>query len=97
MRDLRDKLDYQDLETKDFPPEAFKSEDIVPFTLAPIMEGEASGSVVQYTLINSGALLTVGIDHPITDGNGMNQIMGMIAEECRRVSSHAEVKNPYRP
>jgi hypothetical protein len=90
VRDLREKLDYQDLEDKDFPPEAFKCEETVPISPAPIMEGKAPGSVFQYTWIKGGALLSVGIDHPITDGNGMNLIMSMIAEECKQVSSGAD-------
>lgn len=90
VRDLREKLDYQDLEAKDFPPEAFKCEETVPISPAPIMEGAAPGSVFQYNWIKGGALLTVGINHPITDGNGMNMVMGMISEECKRISSGAE-------
>ncbi|KAF2425735.1 hypothetical protein EJ08DRAFT_681527 [Tothia fuscella] len=83
VRDLRSKLNYEDLEAKNFPVEAFKCEEVVPISPAPIMEGEASGSVFQYTWIDGGALLTVGIDHPITDGNGMNTLMGVLADECR--------------
>jgi hypothetical protein len=84
VRDLRSKLDYQALEANNFPIEALKCEEVVPISPAPIMEGEAPASVFQYTWIKGGALLTVGIDHPIADGNGMNTIMGMLAEECKR-------------
>lgn len=84
VRDLRSSLDYHELEARDFPPEAFRCEDVVPISPAPIMEGEAPGSVFQYTWIRGGGLLTVGIDHPVADGNGMNTIMGLLAEECKR-------------
>jgi hypothetical protein len=90
VRDLRDKLDYADLEAKDFPPEAFKCEETVPISPALIVGGEAPGSVFQYSWIKGGALLSVGIDHPISDGNGMNLIMGLIAEECKRAALGAE-------
>lgn len=87
VRDLRRELDYRHLEANDFPPQALKSEDLVPISVAPITQGEAPGSVFQYTWINGGALLTIGINQPITDGNGMNQIIGMIAEECKQISA----------
>lgn len=82
--DLRVKLDYSALEARDFPTDLLASKDLVPISLAPIMEGDAPGSVFQYTLITGGALLTVGINHTVTDGNGMNTVMGMLAEECKR-------------
>jgi hypothetical protein len=92
VRDLRSKLDYHDLEARNFPTEALKCEEVVPISPAPVVEGEAPASVFQYTWIKGGALLTVGIDHPITDGNGMNTIMGMLAEECKR--AHSEPEQP---
>jgi hypothetical protein len=84
VRDLRSQLNYSQLEAKDFPPSAFKCDQVVPISPAPILEGEAPGSVFQFTWIEGGALLTVGIDHPIADGNAMNTLMGLLAEECRR-------------
>jgi hypothetical protein len=95
VRDLRSELDYQDLEARDFPTEAFKCEEVVPISPAPIMEGDAPGSVFQYTWIKGGALLTVGIDHPIADGNGMNTIMGMLAEECKRAELESVLANGH--
>lgn len=83
VRDLRSKLDYQGLEAREFPTDALKSEELIPFSLAPVMEGEAPASVFQYTWIKGGALLAVGIDHPIADGNGMNTLMRMLAEQCK--------------
>jgi hypothetical protein len=87
VRDLRTQLNYSDLEAKDFPPTALKCDEVVPISPAPIMEGDAPGSVFQFTWIEGGALLAVGIDHPIADGNGMNTIMGLLAEECRFAQS----------
>jgi hypothetical protein len=59
VRDLRSKLSYQDIEVRDFPTEAFKCDDVVPYSLVQIMEDEAAGSVFQYTWIKGGALLTL--------------------------------------
>jgi hypothetical protein len=87
VRDLRAKLNYADLEANNFPTEAFKCDEVVPISPLPSMEGEAPGSVFQYTWIEGGALLTIGIDHPITDGNGMNLITGILADECRQAQS----------
>jgi hypothetical protein len=97
VRDLRSELKYADLEAREFPAEALICEQVVPISPAPIMEGEAPGSVFQYTWIDGGALLAVGIDHPITDGNGMNTIMGMLAEECRRAQSGQPSPKTYEP
>lgn len=88
VRDLSTQLNYSHLEARGFPSTAFKSNEVVPISSAPIMEGDAPGSVFQFTWIEGGALLSVGINHPIADGNGMNTIMGLLAEECRLAQSY---------
>lgn len=93
IKDLSsDMPSFEEMRKREFPASMLPGAKLIPVPLAPVMAPPFSCAKFQLNFIQGGALLSVCIVHAVADGNGMDQLVGMLAEECRLADAVATGK-----